>query len=236
MLKFSFGNAKIGRGIAIFNLPAGHSCPFAQACRASVDRTTGRLTDGPLTEFRCYAASSEALYPNVRAMHWHNFDLLKGKRLPELIDVIAKSLPEAIRYRIHSSGDFFSQAYFDAWLAVARLYPERIFYAYTKALPFWIARLGTIPDNVRLNASYGGTHDKLIELHKLKSCRVVYSQCEADNLKLKIDHDDTLAWNESNSFAVLLHGTQPPNSPASKAWSIIKKNEGGYNRKKGGQK
>ena len=44
--------------------------------------------------------------------------------------------------RVHDSGDFFSQEYFDAWLEVARGRPRTRFYAYTKSLPFWVARLG----------------------------------------------------------------------------------------------
>jgi hypothetical protein len=184
-LKFAFGNGKLGRAVAIFNLPAGHSCPFASQCQSFADRLTGRIKDGPNTVFRCYAASLETR-PNVRRAHWHNFDLIrKAKSVSAITDLIAKNLPEAIRYRIHSSGDFFSQDYFDAWINVARMNPSSIFYAYTKALPYWVKRLGTIPPNFILNASYGGKHDDLIAQYNLKSVKVVMDEIAAKKAWLR---------------------------------------------------
>lgn len=38
LLRFQFGNGKLDKGIAIFNLPAGHSCPFAKLCLAKANR------------------------------------------------------------------------------------------------------------------------------------------------------------------------------------------------------
>src|SRR4051812_39082061 len=59
-LRFTNGNAKLDQAIFIFSLPAGHFCPFADQCRSRADRVSGQITDGPNTEFRCYAASSES--------------------------------------------------------------------------------------------------------------------------------------------------------------------------------
>ena len=41
-------------------------------------------------------------------------------------------------YRIHESGDFWSELYFQAWLEVARQHPNIKFYAYTKQLSYWL--------------------------------------------------------------------------------------------------
>jgi hypothetical protein len=234
MLKFSIGNAKLQGITAIFDLPAGHSCPFANLCKSSANRITGRITDGPNTQFRCYAATGEARSPQARRVRWHNFELLrKCKSASDMASLIANCLPETMRIRIHSSGDFFNQDYFDAWLMVARQFPDRIFYAYTKALPFWIKRLGSIPSNFKLVASYGGTHDNLIVAHGLKSCLVVSSEEQARELGLELDHDDTHAWKGSNSFALLVHGTQPAGTPMAKAWEKIKREGvGGYTRER----
>ena len=48
-----------------------------------------------------------------------------------------------------------------------------------------------------------------------------------------IDHDDTSAFMQDKSFALLLHGVQPKGSDASKALSVLKK-QGihGYGKKK----
>lgn len=232
LLKFGYGNSKLPRTTVIFDLPAGHSCPFAKLCKSSVHRVTGKLTDGPHTEFRCYAASTEGLRSRVRAARWHNFNLLKNKSYEAITDLIYSSLPEGHLYRIHSSGDFFSQEYFDAWVMIAAARSDRTFYAYTKALPFWVKRRHILPRNFKLIASVGGTHDHLIEEYKLRSARVVLSEKEAKHYGLAIDHDDTLAWKTNTSFALLIHGTQPAQSKASVAWQLVRNTVGGYSKKK----
>ena len=134
--------------------------------------------------------------------------------------------------RIHVSGDFFSQSYFDAWLEVARQRPNTRFYAYTKALPYWIKRLDVMPMNLVLTASVGGTHDALIQEHGLRSARVVLSEQEAKDLGLECDHDDSHAMQQGPDFALLIHGMQPAGSPASKAISTLRRQgEFGYGKK-----
>jgi hypothetical protein len=82
-----------------------------------------------------------------------------------------------------------------------------------------------------LNASYGGKQDSLIEQYNLKSVKVVYTVEQAGNLV--IDHDDTSAFMQDKSFALLLHGTQPKASEASKALSKLRKlGIGGYGKQK----
>jgi len=234
LLNFQHGNAKLERDTAILSLPAGHTCPFARDCRSSTDKATGKITDGPHTQFRCYATTAEAMFPNIRESRWGNFELIRSAGTAiQMAALIEKSLAgkkKIKKVRFHQSGDFFSQAYFDAWLMVAANHPELLFYGYTKALPFWVKRLGSIPANFKIVASRGGSHDALIEEHNLRSVRVVYSEREARRKwKLKIDHDDSLVWNYDKDFAVVIHGTQPKGSKAGKAWyKIAKHGKGGY--------
>ena len=241
-LKFGHGNAKLDPAVFTFSLPAGHFCPFAHECQSKANRDTGRIKDGPHTEFRCYAASSEARSRTVRDSRWHNAELLRACRSTEAMTaLILDSLsPYAGVVRVHVSGDFFSQDYLDAWLAVACVRPRTLVYAYTKSLPFWVSRLeqvgnghvpGTVPNFV-LTASYGGTRDQLIEEHGLRYARVVFSPDEAKALGLDIDHDDSHAMAHGASFALLLHGTQPPGSAAAKALSSLwQQGEYGYGDK-----
>lgn len=223
LLRFSKKNSKLNKlNQAIFSLPAGHSCLFARICLAFADRLTGKITDGPEAEVRCFAASGEAWATSARIVHWHNYEMLMAcKSKEEMIDLISRSLPKNISLvRIDASGDFFHQRYFDAWLAIAALNPGIIFYAYTKALPLWVNRLGSIPVNFRLTASQGGTHDHLIAAYNLKSAVIVNYPHEAEALGLVIDHDDSNAWQHNNSFALLIHGTQRKGSIQAKAWSV----------------
>jgi hypothetical protein len=234
LLKFGKGNAKLSKNIYTFSLPAGHSCPFAFECKASADRSTGKIKDGKDQVFRCFAASQEALYTNTRNARWHNYDLLKKlKTASKMTDLIVDSLPpKADTVRVHVSGDFFSQVYFDAWMAVARLYPKKKFYAYTKSLPYWLERRETIPENFNLTSSKGGRSDDLIELNKLKYAEVVFTEDQAIELNLELDHDDSHAYDGKESFGLLIHGSQKKGSKASVALSNLKKKGiKGYSKK-----
>jgi Gene product 88 len=152
-----------------------------------------------------------------------------------MVRLILASLPKgAATVRVHVSGDFLNQDYFDAWMIVAWVRPGIRFYAYTKALPLWAARLASVPDNFVLTASMGGTHDELAEVLGLRTARVVLSEGEAEALGLAIDHDDSHAMNPGGDFALLIHGTQPPGSEASKAWQALKSaGRAGYGEKSG---
>ena len=235
LLNVQHGNAKLNRDTAILSLPAGHTCPFAKTCRSSCNRVTGKITDGPHAEIRCYATGAECLFPLIRKSRWDNFELLKSAGtaigMANLIEQSLAGKKKIKLVRFHQSGDFFNQAYFDAWFMVAQQHPELIFYGYTKALPFWAKRMHAVPANMKLVASRGGTHDYLIEMFGLRSVRVVFSEREARRKwKLEIDHDDCHVWKYDKDFAILIHGTQPAGSLAGKAWYKLCKVQkvGGY--------
>ena len=191
-----------------WNIPSGWTCPGAHECLAKADRHTGKITNGTAQLFRCYSATTER-YPSVRSRLWANFESVV-KKTPEEVAAVLRCLPpNAKRVRIHSAGDFFSQDYFDGWLRFIKSRPEVHFWAFTKSLPFWLARIGEIPSNLILQASYGGKHDHLIQEHGLKSARVVWTKQEAGALGLKIDADDYLAAHGSESFALLENFSKP---------------------------
>jgi len=228
--------------ITTFSLPAGKTCPGALKCRSSAvrdDQGHARVKDSNTCEFRCFAASDEARYPNVFDSRRSNLEGLRNAK--NMFKILNNSLntkngglffgkgnnklnknkkaKEAKVVRIHVSGDFYSQRYFDSWVEVAKNNPDKLFYAYTKSLLFWVKRLKAgsknkvsgIPGvpNLVLTASAGGKHDALIKKFNLRSACVVMSEDEAKNLGLKIDTDDSLAMKNGSDFALLLHGTQP---------------------------
>jgi hypothetical protein len=222
-LKFGRGNAKLASEIYTFSLPAGHSCPGALKCLAKADQQTGKLQDGPSQTFRCFAAGDESRYPNVRRLRWQNFDSLKGKTREEMAALILASLPmDAKLVRLHVSGDFFSDAYFLAWMDVAKAKPKTLFYTYTKSLLIWLRHRSSVPANFKLTASEGGKQDDLIESEFLKFAKVVFSMEEARELGFEIDHDDSHAYASDKSFALLLHGKQRKETPAAKAMSALR--------------
>jgi hypothetical protein len=151
-----------------------------------------------------------------------------------MVQALQESLPiKCDIVRVHVGGDFFNQRYFDAWLEVARLRPSTTFYAYTKSLPYWVARLGNIPSNFVLTASRGGRMDNLIDELSLKVAEVVFSLDEADEKALPIDHNEYHAINNAGNFALLIHGTQPKGSAAAQSMRELKAQgvEFAYSRK-----
>jgi hypothetical protein len=203
------------RKVYSFDLLSGHSCPFADKCLSkAVETPEGRrIQDGPNTEFRCFSASQEVVYTNVYNSRKGNFENVRFLERDEIAAIIQDSLPKnAGIIRIHVAGDFFNIKYFQAWLDVARNNTNVLFYAYTKALPFWIKCQDEIPTNVILTASYGGRCDSMIAEHNLRYSLVVNCQGEADDFSLEVDNDDSHAADPTNvnkSFALIIHGTQP---------------------------
>jgi hypothetical protein len=141
-----------------------------------------------------------------------------------MAELINRSLPPRWNtVRIHVGGDFFSQAYFDAWLEVAVANPKKIFYAYTKSINFWAERMLDIPGNFRLTASLGGRYDNLAERLGLKTAEVVLHPNDAKAKKLPLDHDDSHAYGRSmKPFALLIHGQQKKASEAAAAVKVLK--------------
>jgi hypothetical protein len=259
MLQFSDANAKLeklykvealaewltdNRKVYSLDLLSGWSCPFAHDCKSKATETGEiskagnprmKIVDGKHTKFRCFSASQEALLPNVYSLRKGNFDALRDMHINDMIHYLHTDLPaDAGIVRIHVAGDFFSADYMQAWYNVALMNPNVLFYAYTKSIRYWQFHIKEYPilDNLVLTASYGGSDDELIQEYSLRSAKVVFSEAEAEALGLEIDGDDSHAARpdlRNQSFALLIHGTQPKGSEASKALSALK-GKGSYSR------
>lgn len=239
LLSFSTGNAKLGKRL-IFSLPAGYCCPHAGVCKTLADRVTGKITDMPQEngptwqDYRCFAAMAETR-PAVRESRWHNWDLIRETMYTqdtpeEQVQALAELLTRSIKaaqpvrqpcdlVRIHESGDFWTELYFKAWLQVAKDNPDLKLYAYTKSLGMWYEHRHVLPDNFYLTASVGGTLDYLIQRYPdvfYRVAYVVYTEEQADQMGLEIDHDDSHCFGK-NPFALLVHNVQRAGSPAQQA-------------------
>lgn len=244
MLKFSKGNAKLGKDVLIFSLSAGHSCPGAKDCKSSVFLNpdgSRRIEDGPDNEFRCYAASAEIRLPDVFNLRKHNYDtLLALRETPKMVEMILASMHKAgmkkiTKVRVHESGDYFSFSYFAAWMEVASIFPNITFYSYTKSLPHVIngIKKGIVPSNFIFTASKGGRFDHLIEPNGFKSVTVTTTEAETEAAKAKggkFDHDDSLPLGDADFF-LQVHGQQPAGTNAAKYWSKLSKaGKAGYSK------
>ncbi len=116
--KISYGNKKLPKTTAIFNIPAVKTCPM---------RTE-------LCSKACYALKAERMYKQVLPARKHNLKLaLSDGFVDSMIEAIAKKKHKIKQVRIHESGDFYRQDYLDKWFLIASAFPEIIFYAYTKS-------------------------------------------------------------------------------------------------------
>ena len=201
--------------VAGFDLPAGYTCPMANLCKSFANPNTGRIVDAKSSLFRCYAATIEAAFPNSRKAHWANYDLLRGKSVFEMTDIILDTITKKMKIiRIHTSGDFFSRDYFDAWRNAAYNRPEISFFAYSKILDYVKADK---PDNFRMVYSMGGLQDDQRTIEQ--ACYVVDNPGVADKMGLPVacrEHpaDDYTFFIKKVSFAITLHGCQPKGAHA----------------------
>ena len=237
MFKFSHGNGKLNKFTMIFNLPAGKTCPGASLCLAfAKELPNGKRTivDGKHMQFRCFAACSEAQYPQVYNARKSNYDSIKqllevfpvGKAGKVFSDALRKNMRKYTTHvRIHESGDFYSAEYFAMWMHVCRLNKDITFYAYSKNLPMILEYgLENLPSNFYLTASRGGRFDYLIDEGFFPRYSVVLkNDAEAEAMGLEVDHDDSHCYTQDGPFALLVHGNQPAGSEYRKAISDRKK-------------
>lgn len=158
-LKWTIGNEKLnkpnggtyrilGYGIpADYNFDGGNTCPAANACRGV-----------------CYAKQGRYAMPAVKNARLHNLNAFLASDSAFIASAIADLQRLTKRFnvvRIHDSGDFFNQAYLNAWKVIALAFPTVIFYAYTKSLHLDIA--SGKPDNLRIIQSLGGKYDDKLD-------------------------------------------------------------------------
>lgn len=127
----------------IWNLPAVKTCPYAtEHCKKF-----------------CYAKKAENAYPDCLPCRERNFELakktdeFKHRMLYTILKKRFYSRKKWLIVRIHESGDFFNQAYADAWLWIAmQCAGEYIkFICYTKSFPYFDGK--KLPGNFFLRAS-----------------------------------------------------------------------------------
>lgn len=162
ILNWSFQNTKLRKlDIVSFNLPAGEAlnftvCPMAGSCVTF-----------------CYAKFKRYLFRNVRLPREYNLKFLidycvnRDDDFSLFIEAVAHDIAKFPKtkksIRTHDSGDFFSEAYFFAWLEIAKIFPDIYFYAYTKQIRMLAKNRHLVPDNFHFIQSYGGKEDRFID-------------------------------------------------------------------------
>jgi len=152
----------------MYGLPEnGGTCPGA---------TTGKggcldVRDG-LKRQTCYMAKITAIYKQVGNVLQSNTALVQGKSLEEIKTVcretiqafVQKSKNQDLYFRLHYSGDFFSEDYTKAWAAVIKEFPNIRFWVYTRSDLFVEHLLGI--NNLTVYLSYDPSNfDKMLAVY-----------------------------------------------------------------------
>jgi len=150
-------------GLRVFNfgIPAYKSasgkltCPFADAC----------------VKF-CYAKKGAYIWSNVQPAFEKRYQLSKTDDfVNKMNQEIAKKRPDYVR--VHDSGDYYSRAYLDKWIAIAIHNPHVRFYSYTNCVE--MLKNANLPDNYDIIFSDSGKQKHLIDETKDRHTRIFHS-------------------------------------------------------------
>ena len=153
-------------GLRVFNfgIPAYKSasgkltCPFADEC----------------IKF-CYAKKGAYIWSNVQPVFEKRYQLTKTDEfIPAMIDEIVNKRPDYIR--VHDSGDYYSSAYLEKWLRIARTFPEIKFYSYTNCVN--MLKNIDLPDNYDIIFSDSGKQKHMIDQSTDRHTKIFHNHTE----------------------------------------------------------
>ena len=184
-------------GLRVFNfgIPAYKSasgkltCPFADAC----------------VKF-CYAKKGAYIWSNVQPAFEKRYQLSKTDDFVNIMNQeIAKKRPDYVR--VHDSGDYYSRAYLDKWLAVAIHNPHVRFYSYTNCVD--MLKNANLPDNYDIIFSDSGKQKHLINETKDRHTKIFHSHNELVSAGYtdasSVDLMATKWFNKTNKVGLIFH-------------------------------
>ena len=184
-------------GLRVFNfgIPAYKSasgkltCPFADAC----------------VKF-CYAKKGAYIWSNVQPAFEKRYQLSKTNDfVNKMNQEIAKKRPDYVR--VHDSGDYYSRAYLDKWLAVAIHNPHVRFYSYTNCVE--MLKNANLPDNYDIIFSDSGKQKHLIDETNDRHTKIFASSGDLNAAGYvdasSIDLMATKWFNKTNKVGLIFH-------------------------------
>lgn len=151
--RFQYGNKKLAASddiaFLVWSLPAVLTCPGATVeCMKN-----------------CYARRDER-FTSVRSSRIINYLISKRNDFETILENAIRNQiytrkgtlrkryqGKEIVFRIHESGDFYSDKYMLAWFHVAAKFPEITFFTYTKSFAMYERNMSEKPNNFEVRAS-----------------------------------------------------------------------------------
>ena len=102
----------------------------------------------------CYAAREQVRFPVILEARTKRLNASKDTSFSTMIITELTSLKTKPKYfRVHASGEFYSQDYISHWELIAKEFPQITFYAYTKRMnDFDFSTLSALPNFVLINS------------------------------------------------------------------------------------
>ena len=149
---------KLGVKVFNFGIPAYKSasgkltCPMADEC----------------VKF-CYAKKGTYIWSNVKPAFEKRYELSKTDQFVDAMNAeIKQKKPDYVR--VHDSGDYYSRAYLQKWLAIAIHNPSVRFYSYTNMVDLILKT--NLPDNYDIIFSDSGKQKHLINERKHRHTKI----------------------------------------------------------------
>jgi hypothetical protein len=131
-MKIGEGNIKLGKNILTFSLPALKTCiGSTELCRSI-----------------CYANKGYLRNWKVESSYQRNYE---ESLRDDFVDLVVNAIREKLKkrdfqyFRIHVSGDFYSQEYLEKWKAIIKEFPNMNFSTWTKS---WMLDFSDLPKNL----------------------------------------------------------------------------------------
>lgn len=140
------GNSKLAAaGMLMFNLPA-----IKEVCAMECAG--------------CYAIKEQKVYPTALSSRMYRYEQSqKDDFVDKIQDELDRRRKRPKMFRVHASGEFYSQEYVDKWTEIAKANPDIVFYAYTKRKKYFnFEQLSGLDNFILINSlqykrlNYGG--------------------------------------------------------------------------------
>jgi hypothetical protein len=126
----------------------------------------------------CYAKKGAYVWSNVKPAFEKRYELSKTDKFVESMnDEIRRKKPDFVR--VHDSGDYYSRAYLNKWIQIAKDNPNVKFYSYTNMVQ--LTKEVQLPDNYDIIYSDSGKQKHLIDEKKDRHTRIFSSSSDLSN-------------------------------------------------------
>ena len=184
-------------GVRVFNfgIPAYKSasgkltCPMAKDC----------------VKF-CYAKKGAYIWSNVKPAFEKRYELTKTNDFVDAMSAeIKRKKPDYVR--VHDSGDYYSKAYLQKWIIIAKQNPSVKFYSYTNMVDMF--HKTDLPDNYDVIFSDSGKQRHLIRFNKDRHTNIFSSEEKLNKAGFvnasKIDLYATKWFSKNKKIGLIFH-------------------------------